>query len=209
MIKITIADNQPAVVRGLMCYFRNNTSISVSDTVYHLKDIDDSLKNIKVNILLIDLELDGVHTINYLKKISTDHPDTKLLIYTSASEKLFGAASFKAGISGFISKNESLENVELALLKVAQGKSMYSDQVRKYISPSEQSIQNGKKHKKLSTRESEVLYYLVNGKKNNEISELLNVNEKTVSTYKLRLLNKLNATNVSDLISKAKTLQII
>ena len=64
-------------------------------------------------------------------------------------------------------------------------------------------------YRKLSSREIEVLRYLSDGKKNNEIAKLLALNEKTISTYKLRLLNKLNVNNLVDLVNKAKTLDIV
>ncbi len=64
-------------------------------------------------------------------------------------------------------------------------------------------------YRKLSSREIEVLRYLSNGKKNKEVAEALNLNEKTISTYKLRLLAKLNVTNLVDLVNKAKTLEIV
>ena len=54
-----------------------------------------------------------------------------------------------------------------------------------------------------------MLRYLSDGKKNNEISKILGLNEKTISTYKLRLLQKLNVTNLVDLVNKAKTLEIV
>ncbi len=64
-------------------------------------------------------------------------------------------------------------------------------------------------YRKLSNREVEVLRYLSDGKKNNEISKILGLNEKTISTYKLRLLAKLNVTNLVDLLKKAKDLDVI
>jgi DNA-binding NarL/FixJ family response regulator len=63
--------------------------------------------------------------------------------------------------------------------------------------------------KKVSNREIEVLRYLNNGKKNKEIAQILGIDEKTISTYKLRLLTKLNVTNLVDLLKKAKDLEII
>jgi DNA-binding NarL/FixJ family response regulator len=63
--------------------------------------------------------------------------------------------------------------------------------------------------KKVSNREIEVLRYLNNGKKNKEIAQILGIDEKTISTYKLRLLSKLNVTNLVDLLKKAKDLEII
>lgn len=209
MINISIADNQPVVIHGLKCFFKDHSEISISDTIYHLKDIEDSLKAKKSNILIIDIELEGLHSINTLKKIIRENSQTKVLIYTCASEKLFGVTSLKAGAAGFISKRETLENVKNALIEISEGKTMFSDLVHKSISVSSKANRDERMHRKLSTREKEVLSYLINGKKNNEISELLNLNEKTISTYKLRLLNKLNVTNLIDLVNKAKTLEIV
>lgn len=208
MINISIADNQPVVMHGLKCFFKNHSDISISDTVYHLRDIDTSLTSKKVKILIIDIELEGLNSISSLKRIIQDHPHTKILIYTCASEKLFGVTSLKAGAAGFISKCDSLKKVEQALLKIAEGKTMFSEMVHKSVLASARVNKDERMHRKLSSRESEVLRYLINGKKNNEISELLSLNEKTISTYKLRLLNKLNVTNLIDLVNKAKSLEI-
>jgi two-component system response regulator FimZ (fimbrial Z protein) len=209
MINISIADNQPVVMHGIKCFFKSHLDISISDTIYHLKDIHDSLINKKVNILIIDIELEGLQSINSLKKIIQEHPHTKILIYTCASEKLFGATSLKAGVAGFISKNDSLKNVEQAVLTIAEGRTNFSDSVHKSILSAARINRNDRLYRKLSTRESEVLMHLIDGKKNNEISEILNLNEKTISSYKQRLLYKLDVTNLIDLISKAKTLEMV
>ena len=68
---------------------------------------------------------------------------------------------------------------------------------------------NERLYRKLSNREVEVLRYLSDGKKNHEIADILKLNEKTISTYKLRLLTKLNVTNLVDLVNKAKSLEIV
>ena len=209
MINISIADNQPVVMQGIKCYFKNHSDISVSDAIYHLKDLDGSLLNKKVHILLLDIELEGFRSISSLKKIIQEHPNTKILIYTCASEKLFGISSLKAGVAGFISKCDSLRKVEEALLNIAQGKTMFSDFVHESILASFRLNNYNGVHRTLSFRETQVLRHLVDGMKNNEISEILALNEKTVSTYKLRLMNKLNVSNLTDLIYKAKTLELV
>ncbi|RZK01439.1 MAG: response regulator transcription factor, partial [Flavobacterium sp.] len=113
------------------------------------------------------------------------------------------------GAAGFVSKNEPLCNIEYAILKINEGKTVFSESVHKSVLSSIRYSGDTRLHRKLSLREKEVLGFLVNGKKNNEISELLNLNEKTISTYKLRLLNKLHVTNLIDLVNKAKTLEIV
>lgn len=209
MIHISIADNQPVVMHGVKCFFKNHPEISVRDTISHLQDINQSLKTVEVNILIIDVELEGLHSINSIKKIIYDNPYTKLLIFTCASEKLFGLTSLKAGAAGFISKAEPLSKLEQTILEISRGKNVFSESVHKSILTSARL--NGDEHiyRKLSLREMEVLRYLACGKKNHEISELLSLNEKTISTYKLRLLNKLRVTNIIDLVNKAKILEIV
>jgi DNA-binding NarL/FixJ family response regulator len=75
-------------------------------------------------------------------------------------------------------------------------------------SPDCKTKQSERLYRKLSNREVEVLR-LSGGKKNHEIAEILGLNEKTISTYKLRLLTKLNVTNLVDLVNKAKKLEIV
>jgi len=209
MINISIADNQPVVLQGIKCFFKNHAAISVIDCILFLKDLDYSLKSASINILVIDIEFEGIYSVNSLKKIVQNNPNTKLLIYTRASEKLFGITSLKAGAAGFISKNEPLHKVEEAILKIAEGKTVFNDSIHKsFLTALKVNNEDGM-YRKLSVRETEVLGFLVNGKKNFEISELLSLNEKTVSTYKLRLLNKLHVTNLIDLVSKAKSLEIV
>ncbi|WP_432672002.1 LuxR C-terminal-related transcriptional regulator [Flavobacterium sp. SM2513] len=209
MINISIADNQPVVMHGIKSFFKNHSAISISDTIYHLHDIDNSLKTKIANILMIDIDLEGLHSIKSLRRILRENPATKLLIYTCASEKLFGVTSLKVGAAGFISKNEPLKKIEQAILKIAEGKTVFSDSVHKAVLTTALFNEEERIYRKLSLREIEVLRYLVKGKKNNEISELLDLNEKTISTYKLRLLNKLHVTNLIDLVDKAKTLEIL
>lgn len=209
MTNISIADNQPVVMHGIKCFFKNHSAIAVVDTIYNLKDLDSSLKSKKPSLLILDIELEGLHSITTLKKIIQEHPHTKVLIYTCASEKLFGVTCLKAGAAGFLAKNTSLENLESAIIDITTGKTTFSALVHKSIIASTRMNKDERIYRKLSSREKEVLSYLINGKKNNEISELLNLNEKTISTYKLRLLNKLNVTNLIDLVNKAQTLEIV
>ena len=90
-----------------------------------------------------------------------------------------------------------------------QGKIIIDETVKKNLALIAKQNKSERLYRKLSNREVEVLRYLSDGKKNNEISKILNLNEKTISTYKLRLLQKLNVTNLVDLVNKAKTLEIV
>ena len=93
--------------------------------------------------------------------------------------------------------------------KVTEGKVVFSETVKKSIEMLSKGKKSERLFKKLSTREIEVLRYLNDGKKNKEVAQILGLDEKTISTYKLRLLAKLNVTNLVDLLKKAKDLDVI
>ena len=94
-------------------------------------------------------------------------------------------------------------------MKINQGQIILNDEIKKNLALIAKQNKTERLYRKLSNREIEVLRFLTDGKKNNEIARLLALNEKTISTYKLRLLTKLNVTNLVDLVNKAKTLEIV
>jgi len=209
MTKVCIADNLPVVVQGIKSYFKDNSQFEISSHASNLKDLLDALQLKKIDILLMDIELEGVSSIRDIKALIKDFSSTKIVIFSSVSEKMYAPTAIKAGVSAYVSKNSTLKELESVLKKVTEGKTIFSDEVRKQIELLGRGKKKERLYKKLSTREIEVLRYLNDGKKNKEIAEILGLDEKTISTYKLRLLAKLSVTNLVDLLSKAKTLDII
>lgn len=171
--------------------------------------IRDILLTKEVDILILDLEMDGLSSIFEVKSILKNFNKTKIIIYSDLSEQVYAPNAIKAGVSGFISKKEKLETLGQAIVKVSQGKIILNETVKKNLDLIAKQKKSERLYRKLSNREVEVLRYLSDGKKNNEIAVILNLNEKTISTYKLRLLQKLNVTNLVDLVNKAKTLEIV
>ncbi|MFD2891780.1 LuxR C-terminal-related transcriptional regulator [Flavobacterium chuncheonense] len=209
MIKVCISDNHPVVIQGIKSYFSGNSQMEIVATGTTFEELQSALQSKKIDIAIIDLELEGITSIRDIKNLIKDHNETKFVLFTAVSEKMYAPTAIKAGVSAYIQKNTSLKALEDTLNKVQQGIVVFSDDVKKNI----ELLSKGKKadrlYKKLSTREIEVLRYLNDGKKNKEIAEILSLDEKTISTYKLRLLAKLNVTNLVDLLSKAKSLDII
>ncbi|SHI68673.1 response regulator transcription factor [Flavobacterium haoranii] len=209
MTKICIADNHPVVLQGVKSYFKDSVFFDVSSLATNLESLLNILQNKNVDILILDIELDGISSIRDLKELTKDFPETKIVIFSAVSEKMYAPTAIKAGVKGYVEKKSSLKELENALKKIIDGGVVYSDDVRKQIDLLGRGKKKERLFKKLSTREIEVLRYLNDGKKNKEIAEILSLDEKTISTYKLRLLAKLNVTNFVDLLSKAKTLDII
>ena len=209
MIKVCLADNHPVVHFGVKSYFKDNNEISIVANVGNFMMVRDLLLTKEIDVLVIDLELEGLSSIFEIKNILKNFPKTKIIIFSDLSEQIYAPNAIKAGVSGFISKKEKLETLGQAIVKVHQGKIILNETVKKNLALIAKQNKSERLYRKLSNREVEVLRYLSDGKKNNEISKILGLNEKTISTYKLRLLQKLNVTNLVDLVNKAKTLEIV
>jgi DNA-binding NarL/FixJ family response regulator len=209
MIKIVIADSLPVVVHGLQSYFHSNTRMEVIASAKNLESLLLLLDAKRCNILLLDIELDGLSSIRDIKSLLKDFPETKIILFTNVSEQMYAPIAIKAGVSAYVSKKSDLKYLEATIAKVTEGKVIFSETVKRSIEILSKGRKSERLFKKLSTREVEVLRYLNDGKKNKDVAQILGLDEKTISTYKLRLLNKLNVTNLVDLLKKAKDLDII
>ena len=209
MINVCIADNFPVVHFGIKSYFKEHSEISIVSNIGNFSMIQDALKTKKIDILILDLELNGLSSIFDIKAILKNNPNTKVIVFSGLSEQIYAPNAIKSGVSAYVHKSEKLETLGNVIVKVSRGDVVLSDSVKKNLALIGKQNKSERLYRKLSNREIEVLRYLSDGKKNNEISKILNLNEKTISTYKLRLLTKLNVTNLVDLVNKAKKLEIV
>ena len=209
MTKIGIADSLPVVVHGLQSYFHGNTKMEVIGSAKNLESLLSLLETKRFDILLLDVELEGLSSIRDIKSLLKDFPETKIILFTDVSEQMYAPTAIKAGVSAYVSKRSDLKELEGTISKVLEGKVVFSETVKKSIEMLSKGKKSERLFKKLSTREIEVLRYLNDGKKNKEVAQILGLDEKTISTYKLRLLAKLNVTNLVDLLKKDKDLDVI
>ena len=208
MITVCLADNYPVVHFGIKSYFKDHPEIAVVSNVGNFFMVPDALRNKEIDVLVIDLEIDGLKSIFELKAIVKNFPKTKVLIFTSLNEQIYAPNAIKAGVAGYVHKTSKLETLGTTIIRVNQGLTVLSEMLKRNLALLSKQDRNERIYKKLSNREIEVLRYLCEGRKNNEISKILDLNEKTISTYKLRLQQKLDVSNLVDLVKKAKTLDI-
>lgn len=209
MIKVCLADNHPVVHYGIKAYLKDNSEISIAGQAENYNDLEEILSKKIVDIIILDLDLEGLSSINIVKNLVKEYASSKIVIFTNLSEQIYAPNALKAGVSAYVHKTAKLETLASAIVKVHGGAIVFSDIVKRNLALIGKRNKSERLYRKLSTREIEVLRYLSDGKKNKEIAQILDLNEKTVSTYKLRLLTKLNVTNLVDLVNKAKTLDIV
>jgi two-component system response regulator FimZ (fimbrial Z protein) len=204
MIKVLVIDKHPVIFNGLEAFFKNSRNIKIVGHTTDATSINTYLDTHQVDIILTEIELKDLNGITLIKRIKKQFPELKLIVFTSQAEHIYGSSILKSGASGFVSKTQTLKELDQAILSVYNNAIYISETLAKQLTraPKKTSVSND--FKKLSSRELEVLSLIANGKRNREIAKELVINEKTVSTYKTRLMKKLNVTNLVELIKKAK-----
>lgn len=208
MIKVLIADPHIIVHKGIKAVFRNSTEISIVGKVTNDEDLYAFLDDNLVDIVIMELDFSAVDGLSILKKIKNKYPAVRALIFTGQPEEVYAISSLKAGASAYLNKSVPSSYIRDAILKISSGGVYITNQLAQSIAFDETTVNPRRLFKKLSMREVEVLKLLSGGKRNKEIAFELDINEKTVSTYRSRIMKKLKVRNLVELIRKAQSMHI-
>ncbi|MCH1722954.1 response regulator transcription factor [Lactococcus formosensis] len=189
-IKLLIVDDHQMVRLGLSSFMNIQPDIEVVGEAADGESGYLKAKNLKPDVILMDLVMDRLDGIGATQKILAEMPEQKILILTSFldDEKVFPALA--AGAKGYILKTSQAAEIASAIRKVANGQDVLSGAVKEKI--------NQQKHRKpelydnLSKREMEVLKILAQGFSNQEIADQLFISLKTVKTHVSNIFNKLD-----------------
>ncbi len=209
MRSVLIADNHPITREGIKSLLRNNEDIEVIGHVTTGNELFRFLKHQIPDLVIMEIDLPQINGITALRNLKADYSGLKILVLSYHPEEMYALSAIKSGASGYISKTASVEILKMAILQVIRGGIYLNKNITERLNSG--VFKNNSlisKFKKLSTREAEVLNLLSTGKRNKDIAEALTINEKTVSTYKTRLLKKLKVDNVADLINQSRLLQL-
>ncbi|SMB29383.1 Two component transcriptional regulator, LuxR family [Sterolibacterium denitrificans] len=156
------------------------------------------------DLLLLDLTMPGMNGIELLQRLRNEHPGLPILILSMSNEKQIVRHAIKAGAAGYLTKDVHPEVLLTAIRKVARGGRFVDPAlVETMMFPDAAGDTDVPPHELLSEREFQILKLLIAGHKINDIANQLNLSPKTVSTYKLRLMQKLDIDNNADLIRYA------
>lgn len=208
MIKVLVVDHHPIVRKGIYSLFEASPEIQIVASVDNGKELFEYVSKNAVDVIISEIDLPGLNGITALRTLKREFSDVKVIIFSAHPEEVYAVSTIKAGASGYLPKSVDTNTIKEAIFKVFNGGIYISNNLAQRLAFDETGNKPSKLYKKLSTREVEVLKLLTSGRKNKEIAQELEINEKTVSTYKARLLKKLNVTNIVDLINQARHLQL-
>ncbi|ASO05934.1 DNA-binding NarL/FixJ family response regulator [Arenibacter algicola] len=208
MIKILIADNHPIVRMGVKQVLDSVSDIQVIADASTTTELFNKLELFTPDVILLEMDIPEINGIATLRKIKKEYPNIRVLIYSGQSEDVYALSTIRAGAFGYLSKTSEIDYIISAIRKVSEGNMFITNELAQRLAFDEGTQKPRRFFRKLSTREVEVLKLLASGKRNKEVAQGLDLNEKTVSTYKARLMRKLNVDNLVDLLQQAKALEL-
>ena len=202
MIRIIIVDDHPIVRRGLKQILHEKPDMKVVGEAENAQEAFKIIRTIDCDAVVLDISLPGASGVEILKQLKHEYEKLPVLILSVHPEEQYAVRVMKAGASGYLTKESAPDELVRAIRKIISGgKYVSSSLAERLITDIDAS---GKpRHEKLSDREFEIMRMIAQGKPIKTIGEELYLSEKTVSTYRTRLLEKMNMHTNAEIISYA------
>jgi DNA-binding NarL/FixJ family response regulator len=199
MIKIIIVDDHAVVRKGLKQIIEEAPDLEVIDEASSGIELLDKLNDNRYDVVLLDISMPGKDGLDTLKDLKLKAPALPVLIFTVYPEQQYAIRVLKAGASGYINKECEPEELISAIRKVSTGKKYISPDVADILADTLDDNSNHMPHESLSDREFQVMILIASGKSVKDIADELNLSINTISTYRNRILEKMNLKNNSEL----------
>lgn len=200
MIKVLIADDHPIVRQGLRQILASIPDMEVAGEAVNSQEALDQVRVGGWDVLVLDITMPDRSGFDILKQLKHEQPDLPVLMLSIHAEDQLALRALKAGASGYLTKENAPEELVKAIRKVVSGGKYISPRLAETLAFDLDTASDRPRHETLSDREFQVMQLMAAGKTLMEIAEELSLSAKTVSTYRTRLLEKLNLKSNAELM---------
>ncbi len=199
MIKIFIADDHAIVRKGLKQIVGDTSDMVIAGEASNGHEaLDKVLKN-DYDVIVLDISMPGINGLDVLKQIKSQKPKLPILALTMHPEEQYAVRVLRAGASGYLTKESASDELITAIKRVSTGRKYVSSSLAEKLAFGLQVDSEKPLHENLSDREYQVICMIASGKTVKEIAGELFLSAKTVSTYRTRILEKMNMKNNAEL----------
>jgi two-component system, NarL family, invasion response regulator UvrY len=200
MIKIIIADDHAVVRKGLIQIL---LEAFPSALITEVTDAESLLKMVFKefwDLVISDISMPGLSGLDVLQQMKQHYPKLPVLILSMYSEDLYAIRVLKAGASGFLNKDFVPEQLVAAATRLLSGKKYISSNIAEKLAGT-LDLENDKPlHESLSNREFEVFKYIASGQSVSDIATRLSLSVTSISTYRARIITKMNLKSNADIM---------
>ncbi|EOG5907672.1 response regulator [Vibrio vulnificus] len=194
-IHCLIFDDHPMVCFAIKTLIERVGGVEHVRTAMNMKTALGIIKQESIDLIVLDINLSDCDGLDFFRRVKSHGYAGKVIFFSAETSQLYSEIAFRLGADGYVCKLEDQSILKDAIDAVINGYTFFKFKPTSQLSDPQP---------KLSDREATVMNHLLKGKSNREIADLLSISDKTVSTYKQRLLNKFNVTNIVDLAKLMK-----
>ena len=203
MLKILIADDHPIVRQGMKQIIADTTDIVVAGEASNGQEVLSAVKKTPYDVILLDIAMPGPNGLDILKQLKKDKPELAVLMLSIHPEEQYAVRTLKAGASGYLTKESAPDELVEAIRKVSKGGKYITSSLAESLATILTHEDRQLPHTILSDREYQVLLMISSGKTIKEIADELSLSVKTISTYRTRILERMNMRTNAELIHYA------
>lgn len=203
MLRLAIVDDHSIVRAGFREMLLGEVGIEIAFEAASGEEALQALREQACDVLLLDLSLPGQSGVDVLRGVRQRYPELKVLVLSGYPEERYALPMIRHGANGYLCKDCEPEELLRAVHTVSQGRRYVSRRTAELMADDLAGVSQGLPHESLSERELQVFLRLAQGESVSAIAEILSLSVKTVSTYRSRLLEKLNVSSNAELATYA------
>jgi len=209
MIKILIADDHTIVREGLKQIIINTAGMVVTGEAANGQETLDLIRKNNFDVILLDIAMPEKDGLAILKQLKREKIELPVLVLSMHPEEQYAVRVLKMGAAGYLTKASASDELIKAIRKISTGKKYISDSLAEKLALDLDIDTEKLPHEYLSDREFQVLCMIASGKTVTNIAEELSLSVNTISTYRVRVLDKLKMTSNSELTRYAIKNQLV
>jgi len=199
MIRVLVADDHPLLRSGLKQVLAQEPDLALAGEAEDSEQVLQRVKDESWDVVILDITMPGRGGLDVLREIRRFRPTLPVLVLSMHAEDQFAVRAIKAGASGYLSKINGTAEVVRAIRKVLTGKKYVSPSLAETLANSLDSDNDRPPHEILSDREFQVFCKIASGKTVSQIAAEISLSVKTISTYRSRVLEKMNMRNNAEI----------
>ena len=203
MIEILLVDDHAIVREGIRRIIDDTTGITISAEASTGQEALDLIWKEKYDLVILDISMPGKNGLQTLKEIKKYDSKLPVLMLSMHAEEQYAMRAIKAGASGYLTKESASDQLVSAIRKIYDGRKFISPVVAELLVTDIYHNEDKQFHEYLSDREFEIFKLIVRGNSAKKIATNLSISDKTVSTYRSRILKKMDMHSTADLIHYA------